>query len=74
MVSHNKSPTTRTIVRGQCGFTLVELLVVIAIISVIAGFLIPTLLKSRAEADKVACQNNLRELAKMGMLYFDDAV
>lgn len=71
MVSHNKSPTTRTIVRGQCGFTLVELLVVIAIISVIAGFLIPTLLKSRAEADKVACANNLRELAKMGMLYAD---
>lgn len=76
--SHNKHPTVTqrpagrtSLRRGQHGFTLVELLVVIAIISVIAGFLIPTLISSRAEADKVACQSNLREIAKSGMLYAD---
>jgi prepilin-type N-terminal cleavage/methylation domain-containing protein len=53
------------------GFTLVELLVVIAIISVIAGFLIPTLMKARSKADLVACASNLREIQKLGMMYAD---
>lgn len=53
------------------GFTLVELLVVIAIISVIAGFLIPTLMKARGKADEVKCQSNLRELQRLGMIYAD---
>jgi prepilin-type N-terminal cleavage/methylation domain-containing protein/prepilin-type processing-associated H-X9-DG protein len=53
------------------GFTLVELLVVIAIISVIAGFLIPTLMKARGKADEVKCQSNLRELQRLGMIFAD---
>ena len=53
------------------GFTLVELLVVIAIISVIAGFLIPTLMKARGKADIVKCQSNLREIQKLGMMFAD---
>ncbi len=55
------------------GFTLVELLVVIAIISVIAGVLIPTLMSARGRADQVACQSNLRELQKLGMIYADSS-
>src|SRR6185295_15561633 len=55
------------------GFTLVELLVVIAIISVIAGFLIPTIMSARGKADIVKCQSNLRELQKLGMIYADSA-
>ncbi|MBI4583391.1 MAG: prepilin-type N-terminal cleavage/methylation domain-containing protein [Planctomycetes bacterium] len=55
------------------GFTLVELLVVIAIISIIAGFLIPTLLRGRVEAYKVQCQNNLKEIAKLAMIYADSS-
>src|SRR2546422_7203039 len=55
------------------GFTLVELLVVIAIISVIAGFLIPTLMSARGRADTVKCQSNLREIQKLGMIYADSA-
>ncbi len=57
--------------RQDRGFTLVELLVVIAIISVIAGVLIPTLMSARGRADEVACQSNLRELQKLGMIYAD---
>jgi prepilin-type N-terminal cleavage/methylation domain-containing protein len=53
------------------GFTLVELLVVIAIISIIAGFLVPTLLRGRGEAYKVQCGNNLREIARSAMIYAD---
>jgi prepilin-type N-terminal cleavage/methylation domain-containing protein/prepilin-type processing-associated H-X9-DG protein len=55
------------------GFTLVELLVVIAIISVIAGFLIPTLMRARGRADTVKCQSNLREIQKLGMMYADSS-
>jgi len=55
------------------GFTLVELLVVIAIISIIAGFLVPTLLRGRAEALKVQCANNLKEVGKMAVIYADSA-
>lgn len=53
------------------GFTLVELLVVIAIISIIAGFLVPTLLRGRGEAYKAQCKNNLRQIAQSAMIYAD---
>jgi prepilin-type N-terminal cleavage/methylation domain-containing protein len=62
----------KTSVRNR-GFTLVELLVVIAIISILAGFLIPTIMKARGQADKAKCQSNLRELQKLGMIYADSA-
>ncbi len=55
------------------GFTLVELLVVIAIISILAGFLIPTIMSARGKADIVKCQSNLREIQKLGMMYADSA-
>lgn len=51
------------------GFTLIELLVVIAIISIIAGFLVPTLLRGRGEAYKVQCANNLRQIFQPAMSY-----
>ena len=53
------------------GFTLIELLVVIAIISIIAGFLVPTLLRGRGEAYKVQCANNLKQLYTPAMSYSD---
>jgi prepilin-type N-terminal cleavage/methylation domain-containing protein len=58
-------------VRGRHGFTLIELLVVIAIISIIAGFLVPTLLKGRGEAYKVQCANNLKQVFGYAQPYKD---
>jgi len=53
------------------GFTLIELLVVIAIISIIAGFLVPTLLSSREEANKIQCASNLKQIYTFAMSYSD---
>ncbi len=54
------------------GFTLVEVLVVIAIIAILVALLLPSLANSKAQAQRIACVNNIRQLTLAWQLYADD--
>jgi prepilin-type N-terminal cleavage/methylation domain-containing protein len=55
--------------RTRNAFSLVELLTVIGILAIVVALLMPALGRMRAEANKVACMNHLRQLLNAQMMY-----
>ena len=51
------------------GFTLIEMLVVVAIIAVLAGLLVPAVMKARRKGVQTDCANNLHQFSVSCHLY-----
>jgi len=62
---------TQTVNRER-GFTLIELLVVIGVIAILAGLLLPALVRAREKGRAVFCGNNLRQLVHATLMYTHD--
>src|SRR3989442_1755716 len=58
--------------RLSSGFTLVELIVVIGIISLLMAMIFPAVMRVRGAADKLLCEDNLRQIGISLHLYEND--
>src|SRR5689334_17193285 len=59
--------------KPKSAFSLPELLAVVGIIAVLIAILLPALAKSRAEALRVRCMSNLRQLLLAEQMYVNDS-
>lgn len=64
-----RSPQSDSALRD--GFSVLELLIVIGIIALLASLMMPALMQSRAAARRIACQNQLRQLALAMLMHHD---
>ncbi len=59
--------------RGRAnGFTLIEILSVLAMIVILSSMLLPSLGRARAQAYKISCLSNMRQIGTGLQLYTDD--
>ena len=59
-------------VENAAGFTLIELLVVIAIIAILAALILPALAAAKANAMRITCLNNLKQMGLANNMYTSD--
>jgi prepilin-type N-terminal cleavage/methylation domain-containing protein len=53
-------------------FTLIELLVTVVVIGILAALLLPVISGGKARAQRVACQNNLKQLQTCWLMYVNE--